>query len=74
MTEKAVEENTPLYKFGPMIVGGVFRYLSDVMVSKCKNSIELKIDEKVDNFDFGASSDILISLFNQGYESTLLFF
>ena len=71
--EEAVEENTPLYKFGPMIVGGVFRYLSDVMVSKCKNSIELKIDEKVDNFDFGASSDILISLFNQGYESATLF-
>lgn len=72
--KETLEENTPLYKFGPMIVGGVFKYLSDIMVSKCKNSIELKIDEKVDNFDFGASSDTIISLFNQGYESTLSYF
>jgi predicted patatin/cPLA2 family phospholipase len=72
--KEAVEENTPLHKFGPMIIGGIFKYLSDTMMNKCKNSIELQIDDEIDNFDFGASSDILISLFNQGYESSLNFF
>jgi hypothetical protein len=72
--KETLEENTPLYKFGPMLIGGIFKYLSDTMVSKCKNSIELKIDDKINNFDFGASSDTIISLFNQGYESTLSYF
>ena len=72
--KEVLEENTPLYKFGPMIIGGLFRYLSEVMLNKCKNSIELQIDEKIDNIDFGANTDTLISLFNQGYESSLKFF
>ena len=69
-----LEENTPLYKFGPMVIGGLFRYLSDIMLDKCKNSIELQMDENINNFDFGANNDKIISLFNQGYESTRLYF
>lgn len=72
--KEVLEENTPLYKFGPMIIGGLFRYLSEVMLNKCKNSIELQLDENIDNFDFGANNDKLISLFNQGYESSMKFF
>lgn len=72
--KEVVEENTPLYKFGPMIIGGLFRYLSEIMIDKCKNSIELQLDENIDNFDFGANNDKLISLFNQGYESSMEFF
>ena len=44
------------------------------MIDKCKNSIELQLDENIDNFDFGANNDKLISLFNQGYESSMEFF
>tara|TARA_E500000331_G_scaffold314464_1_gene323788 strand:- start:29 stop:868 length:840 start_codon:yes stop_codon:yes gene_type:complete len=72
--KEVLEENTPLYKFGPMVIGGLFRYLSEVMLNKCKNSIELQLDENIDNFDFGANNDKIISLFNQGYESSLKFF
>ncbi len=69
-----LEENIPIYKFAPMVIGGLFRYLSDIMLEKCKTSIELQMDENTDNFDFGASTDKLITLFNQGYESTQNFF
>ena len=72
--KEVLQENTPLYKFAPMVIGGLFRYLSDIMLNKCKTSIELQMDKNTDNFDFGASTDKLISLFNQGYESTQNFF
>lgn len=72
--KETLEENTPLYKFGPMVIGGIFKYLSDTMLHKCKNSIELQINENINNLDFDANNDKLISLFHQGYESTRLYF
>ena len=72
--KETLEENTPLYKFGPMVIGGLFRYLSEIMLNKCKNSIELQLDDNINNLDFGANNDTIISLFNQGYESTLSYF
>ena len=32
------------------------------------------MDENINNFDFGANNDKIISLFDQGYESTRLYF
>jgi predicted acylesterase/phospholipase RssA len=72
--KEVLEENTPLYKFAPMIIKGIFNHLGNDMGSKCKNSIKLQLDENIDNFDFGVNNDNLISLFNQGYESSMKFF
>jgi len=72
--KETLGENTPLHKFGPMVIGGIFKYLSDTMLHKCKNSIELQINENINNLDFDANNDKLISLFYQGYESTRLYF
>jgi predicted patatin/cPLA2 family phospholipase len=72
--KETLEENIPLYKFGPMVIGGIFKYLSDNMLHKCKNSVELHIDENINNLDFGANNDKIISIFNQGYKSTHLYF
>jgi hypothetical protein len=57
-----------------MVIGGIFRYLSGTMFRKCKNSIELQIDDNIHNLDFGTNNGTIISLFNQGYESTLSYF
>ena len=69
-----ITNGIPIHKFTHLVLGGVANYLDSVMRQNCNNSLVLGIDSRISNVDFNIGSDTIITLFNQGYESTLSYF
>ena len=63
-----------MHIFASLVLGGVVNYLDNVMRQNCNNSLILQINRKISNVDFNIDNDTIVTLFNQGYKSTLSFF
>ena len=73
-TKIDITNGIPIHKFAHLVLGGVVNYLDNDMRQNCNNSLVLNIDTRISNVDFNIDSDTIITLFNQGYESTLSYF
>lgn len=73
-SEIDTSNGTPVHIFAPLVLGGFPRYLDNIMRQNCNNSLILKINRKISNVDFNIDNDTIITLFNQGYNSTLSYF
>ena len=65
---------TPVHIFASLVLKGVMNNLDNVMKQNCNNSLILKINRKISNVDFNIDNDTIVTLFNQGYNSTLSYF
>ena len=73
-SEIDTSNGTPVHIFASLVLGGVVNYLDNVMRQNCNNSLILQINRKISNVDFNIDNDTIVTLFNQGYKSTLSFF
>lgn len=74
VSEIDTSDGTPVHIFASLVLGGVVDYLDNIMRQNCNNSLILKINKKISNIDFNIDNDTIITLFNQGYESTFSYF
>ena len=73
-SEIDTSNGTPVHIFASLVLGGVVNYLDNVMRQNCNNSLILQINRKISNVDFNIDNDTIVTLFNQGYKSTLSYF
>ena len=73
-SEIDTSNGTPVHIFASLVLGGVVNYLDNVMRQNCNNSLILQINRKISNVDFNIDNDTIVTLFNQGYNSTLSYF
>lgn len=74
VSEIDTSDGTPVHVFASLVLGGVVDFLDNIMRQNCNNSLILKINKKISNMDFNIDNDTIITLFNQGYESTFSYF